>query len=46
MMLVMTPGVQNVIEQMPHNGNDKCCVVTAQLDVLAMIILAFEVVID
>jgi len=46
MMLELTPGVQNVIEQMPHNGNNKSCVVTVQLDVLAMIMLAFEVVID
>jgi len=45
-MLGRTPRVQNVIEQMPHNGNDKSCVVAAHLDVLSRIMLAFETVID
>jgi len=45
-MLVRTPRVQKVIEQMPHNGNNKSCVVTAQIDVHSMIMLVFEMVID
>jgi len=45
-MLGLVPRVQNVIEQIPHNGNNKRCVVTVQLDVVAVIVLTFEVLVD